>query len=83
MREWGAPSPPASSINAEALDTLVDALQSASIVEEHCTLMGMMVKKVQSTKSGLNEAYTSVLAGFEVCDIIYFWLFGKGMPVYR
>ena len=72
-----------SSINPEAPDTLVEALQSASIVEEHRTLMGTVVEKVRSAKSGLNEAYTSLLTGFEVCDVIYFWLFAKGMPVYR
>ena len=77
------PSPPASSVNPEALDTLVEALQSASIVEEHRTLMGTVVEKVRSAKNGLNQAYTSLLTGFEVCDVIYFWLFAKEIPVYR
>ena len=52
-------------------DTILEALQSASIVEEHRTLMGMVVERVRSAKSGLNEAYTSLLIGFEVCDVIY------------
>ena len=65
------PITPASSANAEAPDTLVRALQSATIVEEHRTLMGMVIEKVQSAKSGLSEAYTSLLRGFEVCALHY------------
>ena len=81
-KEGGASTPPATSINPEAPDALVEALQSASIVEEHRTLMGTVVEKVRSAKSGLNEAYTSLLRGFEVCDVILF-SYIKGMPVYR
>ena len=65
------PTPPATSINPEAPDTLREALRRASVVEEHCTLMGTVVEKVQSTKSGLNEAFMSLLTGFEVCDVIF------------
>ena len=61
----------------------MEALQSASIVEEHRTLMGTVVEKVWSAKNGLNEAYTNLLTGFEVCDVTSIWLFAKGMPVYR
>ena len=57
------------SVRLEAPDNLLEALQGASIVEEHRTLMGMVVEKVWSTKSRLNQAYTSLLIGFEVCDI--------------
>nr|XP_020173132.1 myosin-14-like [Aegilops tauschii subsp. strangulata] len=64
-KEGGAPTPPATSVNAEVPDTLVEALQSATIVEEHHTLMGTVIEKVQSMKSGQNEAYTSLLRGFE------------------
>ena len=60
----------ATSTNLEAPNTLMEALQRASIVEEHRTLMGVVVEKVQSAKSGLNEAFTSLLTGFEVCDVI-------------
>ena len=69
-KEGGAPAPPATSINPEAPDTLREALRRASVVEEHRTLMGTVVEKVQSAKSGLNEAFTSLLTGFEVCDVI-------------
>ena len=57
-------------VNPEAAHTLEEALQRASIMEEHRTLMGVVVEKVQSAKSGLNEAFTSLLTGFKVCDII-------------
>ena len=53
-KEGGASTPPATSVNPEAPDALVEALQSASIVEEHRTLMGTVVEKVWSAKSGLN-----------------------------
>ena len=58
------------STNPEAPNTLAEALQCTSIMEEHCTLMGVVVEKVQSAKSGLNEAFTSLLTGFEVCDVM-------------
>ena len=68
LKEVGAPTPPATSINPEAPDTLTEALQRASIVEEHRTL-GSVVEKIQSAKSGLNGAFTSLLIGFEGCDV--------------
>ena len=49
-------------------DALLAALQSASIVEEHRTLMGAVIEKIQSAKSGLTEACTSLLTGFEVSN---------------
>ena len=66
----GATTPPATSVNPEALDVLKEALRHASIVEEHRTLMGAVIEKVQSVKSGLNEAFTSLLTGFEVYDVM-------------
>lgn len=54
------------SAHPEALDNLLEALRSASIDEEHRTVMSAVVRKVQSTKSGLTEAYASLLTGFEV-----------------
>ena len=58
------------SVHPEAPDTLLEALRSASIVEEHRTLMGTVVERMQSAKNGLTKAYTSLLTGFEVCDAI-------------
>ena len=66
----GASAPSATSTNPEAPNTLVEALQRASIMEEHRTLMGAVVEKVQSAKSGLNEAFASLLTGFKVCDVM-------------
>ena len=51
----------------EAPDNLLEALNGASIDEEHRTVMSAVIQKVQSAKSGLTEAYTSLLTGFEVC----------------
>ena len=37
-------------------------------MDEHRILMGTVVEKVQSIKSGLTEACSSLLTGFEVSD---------------
>ena len=42
------------------------ALQSALIIEEHRTVMGAVMKKIQSVKGGLNEAFNNFLTRFEV-----------------
>ena len=54
------------SVHPEALDNLLEALHSASIDEEHRTIMSAVIQKVQSAKSGLTEACASLLTGFEV-----------------
>ena len=78
------PTPAATFANPEMPNKLMEALQHASIVEEHHTLMGVVIEKVQSAKSGLNEAFTSLPTGFEVCDVIFLTAFHmKNMPVYR
>ena len=69
-KDGGAPIPLMTSIHSEAPDTLLEALQSASIVEEHRTLMGAVIEKIQYTKSELAEACTSLLTGFEVSNAI-------------
>ena len=69
-KEGGAPIPPVTSVHPEAPDTLLEALRGASIVEEHRTLMGTVVERIQSAKSGLTEACTSLLTGFEVSNAI-------------
>ena len=55
------------SVHPEAPDNLLDALNGATIDEEHRTVMSAVIQKVQSAKSGLTEACTSLLTGFEVC----------------
>ena len=57
---------PVTSFHPEAPDNLLEALHSASIDEEHRTIMSVVVQKVQSAKSGLTEACTSLLTCFEV-----------------
>ena len=67
LRTKGKTVTPAASVQPEAPDNLLEALQSASIEEEHHTIMSAVIQKVQSAKSGLTEACTSLLTGFEVC----------------
>ena len=57
---------PVTSVHPEAPNNLLGALRSASIDEEHRTIMSAVIKKVQSAKSGLTEACASLLTGFEV-----------------
>ena len=57
---------PVTSVHPEAPDNLLEALHSASIDEEHRTIMSVVLQKVQSTKSRLTEACTSFLTGFKV-----------------
>ena len=59
------------SVQPEAPDNLLEALQGASIDEEHRTIMSAVVQKVQSAKSGLTEACSSLLTCFEVRNLIY------------
>ena len=61
------PIEPASSVQPEAPDNLLEVLKGASIDEEHRTVMSAVIQKVQSAKSGLTEACASLLTGFEVC----------------
>ena len=58
---------PATSVHPEVPDNMLEALQSASIKEEHRTIMSAVIQKVQSATSGLTEACASLLTGFEVC----------------
>ena len=57
---------PTASVQPEAPDNLLEALQSASIEEEHRTIMSAVIQKVQLAKSGLAEACSSLLSGFDV-----------------
>ena len=64
----GEPSVPMTSVTPGASDSLLEALRGASIDEGHCTLMSAVIQKVLSAKSGLTEACTSLLTGFEVSN---------------
>ena len=63
----GVPVPPATSVQPVVLDTLLAALKSTSVVDEHHALVVAVIAKIQSTKSGLNEACISLIRGFQVC----------------
>ena len=67
LRKKGAPTTPAASVQPETLDNLLEVLNGTFIDEEHRTVMSAVIQKVQSAKSGLTEACTSLLTGFEVC----------------
>ena len=49
-------------------DVLTGLLERAVLSEEHRSLMSTMLTKISSATSGLNEAFTSLLKGFEVCS---------------
>ena len=52
-------------------DILTGLLERAALSEEHRSLMSAVLKKISSATSGLNEAFTSLLRGFEVCSEKY------------
>ena len=66
LRKKGKTVTPAASVQPEASDNLLEALKGASIEEEHRTIMSAVIQKVQLAKSGLTEACSSLLTGFEV-----------------
>ena len=41
-------------------------------MEEHRTMMGAVMKKIQSVKGGPNEAFNSLLTRFEVSNVMFF-----------
>ena len=55
-------------------DSLRNLLEQAAISEAHRTLMGTVVERILSAESGLHEAFTSLLRGFEVRKVIYIFL---------
>ena len=71
LRKKGKTVTPAASVQPEAPDSLLEALNGASIKEEHRTVMSAVIQKVQLAKSGLTEACSSLLTGFEVRILIY------------
>ena len=71
LRKKGKTVTSAASVQPEVPDNLLEALNSASIKEEHRTVMSAVIQKVQLAKSGLTEACSSLLIGFEVRISIY------------
>ena len=68
LAKEGKPVVPMISAHPEASGNLLEVLRGASIDEEHHTLMSKVIEKVRSAKSGLTEACTSLLIGFEVSN---------------
>ena len=64
--EGGLPTPPATSVYAKLSGGLLTALKNASVVDEHRTLMGAVVGKIQAAESGLNESCLGLIKAFEV-----------------
>ena len=52
------------------LDILKGLLERVALSEEHRSLMSTVLKQILSATSGLNEAFMSLLRGFEVCNEI-------------
>ena len=71
LRKKGKTVTPVASVQPEAPDNLLEALKGASIEEEHRTIMSAVIQKVQLAKSGLTEACSSLLTGFEVRILRY------------
>ena len=69
-RETNNKSPGLSDIQP---DTWTGLLRQAPISEEHRTLMGTVIERISSTKRRLNEAFTSLLRGFEVRKVMYMY----------
>ena len=63
----GDPTPPVTSVQPKASGGLSTALKSASIIDEHRALMGVVVEKIQAAESGLNESCVSLIKGLEIC----------------
>ena len=63
----GDPAPPATSVQPKVSGGLSTALESASIIDEHRALMGVVIEKIQAAESGLNESCVSLIKGLEVC----------------
>ena len=71
LHKKGETATPVTSVQPEAPDNLLEALNGASIDEEHRTVMSAVIQRVQLAKSGMTEACTSLLTGFEVRILIY------------
>ena len=52
-------------------DALKDLLGQAAVSEAHRMLMGTVIERISSAKSGLHEDIMSLLKGFEVREIVY------------
>jgi hypothetical protein len=51
-----------------------EALSSASISREHRILMGAVLQSIQSVDSGLKEAFNGLLTGFQVSQVMPYFV---------
>jgi hypothetical protein len=49
-----------------------DALTSSSIAEEHRALLGAVLQSLWSVDNGLKEAFSGLLTGFKVSQVMFF-----------
>ena len=56
----GVPVPPATSVQPAASGAILAALKSASIVDEHCALMGAVIEKIRSAENGLMKLVSTL-----------------------
>ena len=68
MEESGSAKAGTNTSTALNLDVLTGLLERAALSKEHHSLISAVLKKISSATSGLNEAFTSLLRGFEVCN---------------
>jgi hypothetical protein len=57
-------------------DEMEDALTGSSIAKEHRALMGAVLQSMRSVDSGLKEAFSGLLTGFKVSEVMLFSLKG-------
>jgi hypothetical protein len=68
------PPPPAAERVATAWPGVMkEALNSSSIAEEHCALMGAVLQSLRSVDNGLKEAFSGLLIGFKVNQVMPFY----------
>ena len=68
LEESNQKSPTLSGVRLDVRRVL---LEKAAIFEEHRTLMGTVIERISSTKSGLQETFMSLLTGFQVREMMY------------
>jgi hypothetical protein len=51
-----------------------EALSSASISSEHRILMDAVLRSIQSVDSGLKEAFNGLLTGFQVSQVMPYFV---------
>ena len=67
-RSLDLPKPEVNTSAVLSPDVPTGLLERAALSEEHRSLMSMVLMKISSATSSLNEVFTSLLKGFEVCS---------------